>query len=43
MAVTNGEIYSVTFKRDSVTLSSYEADSIRTGLENWADAIGILA
>ncbi len=40
---SNGEIYSVTFKRDSITLSSYEADSIRTGLESWADAIGILA
>jgi hypothetical protein len=40
---SNGEIYSVNFKRDSITISSYEADSIRTGLESWADSIGILA
>jgi|GEM_PF-1041641 len=30
---SNGELYSVRFARDSVTLSSYEADAIRTGLE----------
>ncbi len=40
---SNGELFTVTFKRDSITLSSYEADAIRTGLETWADAIGILA
>ena len=40
---SNGELYSVTFKRDSVTVSSYEADSIRTGLETWADTVAILA
>lgn len=40
---SNGEIFSVTFKRDSVNLSSYEADSIRTGLETWADTVAILA
>ena len=40
---SNGELYSVTFKRDSVTVSSYEADSIRTGLEAWADTVAILA
>jgi hypothetical protein len=40
---SNGELYSVTFKRDSITLSSYDADAIRTGLESWADGIGILA
>ncbi len=40
---SNGELYSVTFKRDSVSLSSYEADSIRTGLEAWADTVAILA
>jgi hypothetical protein len=39
----NGENYSVTFRRDSITLSSYEADSIRTSLESWADAITTLA
>ncbi|HWQ64812.1 MAG TPA: hypothetical protein VN429_10385 [Methanospirillum sp.] len=40
---SNGELYSVTFKRDSVNLSSYEADAIRTGLETWADTVAILA
>jgi len=40
---SNGELYSVTFKRDSISLSSYEADSIRTNLDTWADSIGILA
>jgi len=40
---SNGELYSVTFKRDGVTISSYEADSIRTGLEAWADTVAILA
>jgi hypothetical protein len=39
----NGELYSVTFKRDSVTISSYENDAIRTGLETWADTVAILA
>jgi hypothetical protein len=39
----NGELYSVSFKRDSVTLSSYEDDSIRAGLETWADTVAILA
>ena len=40
---TSGELYSVTFKRDSVTLSSYENDAIRTALESWADTVAILA
>lgn len=40
---SNGELYSVSFKRDSVTVSSYEADSIKTGLETWADSVAILA
>ncbi|WP_319579722.1 hypothetical protein [uncultured Methanospirillum sp.] len=40
---SNGELYTVSFKRDSVTVSSYEADSIRTGLEAWADTVAILA
>ena len=39
----NGELYSVTFKRDSVTISSYENDAIRTSLETWADTVAILA
>lgn len=40
---SNGELFSVTFKRDSVTISSYEADAIRTTLESWADTVAILA
>lgn len=40
---SNSELYTVTFKRDSVTLSSYEADSIKTGIETWADTVAILA
>lgn len=40
---SNGELYSVTVKRDSISLTSYEADSIRTGLETWADSVAILA
>ncbi|MDD1728311.1 MAG: hypothetical protein LUQ50_04475 [Methanospirillum sp.] len=40
---SNGELYSVTFKRDSVTVSSYEDDAVRTGLETWADTVAILA
>jgi len=40
---SNGELYSVTFKRDNVTVSSYEADSIRDGLETWADTVAVLA
>lgn len=39
----NGEIYSVNFKRNSITVSSYEADAIRTNLESWADTVAILA
>jgi len=40
---SNGELYTVTLKRDTITLSSYEADAIRTGLETWADTLPILA
>ncbi|WP_319578902.1 hypothetical protein [uncultured Methanospirillum sp.] len=39
----SGENFSVTLKRDSVTVSSYEADAIRTGLEAWADTVAVLA
>jgi hypothetical protein len=39
----NGELYSVTLSRDAIRLSSFEADSIRTTLETWADAIPALA
>lgn len=40
---SNGENYTVTLKRDQITVSSYEADAIRTGLETWADTVAILA
>ncbi len=39
----NGELYNVSFRRDSVTVSSYEADAIVTGIETWADTIPALA
>jgi len=40
---TNGELFTVTFKRDSVVVSGYEADSILTGIESWADTVALLA
>ncbi|WP_319579169.1 hypothetical protein [uncultured Methanospirillum sp.] len=40
---SNGENYSVTFRRDGITLSSYEADSIRTSIEACADTVALLA
>jgi hypothetical protein len=39
----NGEIYMVTFGRDSVNLSSYSDDAIRTKVETWADSVAALA
>jgi len=39
----NGEIYSVNFSRDRVTITSYEDDSIRTKVESWADTVEALA
>ncbi len=39
----NDEIYTVTFRRDSVVVSGYEADSILTGIESWADNVPLLA
>ena len=39
----NGELYNVTFKRDKISVSSYESDSILTTVETWADTIGALA
>jgi hypothetical protein len=35
----NGEIYTVTFKRDQIVLTSYENDAILTKVETWADGI----
>jgi len=39
----NGELYNVTFGRDSVSLTSYSDDGIRTKLETWADTLAALA
>jgi hypothetical protein len=39
----NGEIYMVTFSRESVSLTSYSDDSIRTKVETWADTVPALA
>ena len=39
----NGELYMVTFSRDSVGLTTYSDDSIRTKVETWADTVPALA
>jgi hypothetical protein len=39
----NGELYNVTFKRDKVSVTSYESDAILTTIETWADSIPALA
>ncbi|HOL42247.1 MAG TPA: hypothetical protein PLY78_10480 [Methanospirillum sp.] len=39
----SGELYNVAFKRDKVTVSSFEADSILSTIETWADTIPALA
>lgn len=39
----NGELYIVALSRDKIRLSSFEADSIRTSLDTWADTVAILA
>lgn len=39
----NGELYNVTFKRDKVSVTSYESDAILTTIETWADTIPSLA
>ena len=39
---SNGEIFMVSFKRDSISLTSYDAGSIRTTLETWAGGIPAL-
>jgi len=39
----SGEIYYVTFSRDSVRITSYEDDAIRTAVETWADTVPALA
>ena len=39
----NGEIYLITFGRESISLSSYSDDAIRTKVETWADSVAALA
>ena len=39
----NGEIYMLTFGRQSVNLTSYSDDGIRTKVETWADTVAALA
>ena len=39
----NGEIYMVVFGRDSVRITSYSDDAIRTKVETWADTVSALA
>ncbi|MGV8109604.1 hypothetical protein [Methanospirillum sp.] len=39
----SGEFYNVTFKREKVTISSYESDTILTIVETWADTVSALA
>jgi hypothetical protein len=39
----NGEIYIVAFSRDKIRFSSFEADTIRTSPDSWADGIPALA
>jgi hypothetical protein len=38
-----GEIYMVTFSRESVSITSYSDDAIRTRVETWADTVAALA
>lgn len=39
----SGELYNVGFKREKISVSSYESDSILTTIETWADTIPALA
>jgi len=39
----NGEIYSVTFTRDQISVSSYSDDAILGKVETWADTVTALA
>ncbi len=39
----NGEVYTVAFTRDRVTIASYEDDAVRTTVEAWADTVPALA
>jgi hypothetical protein len=39
----NGELYTVTIGRETVSVSSYSADAILTAVETWADGVPALA
>ncbi len=39
----NGVLYFVTLSRDSVSLTSYSDDAIKTKVESWADSVPALA
>ena len=39
----NGEVYTVVFTRDWVTILSYEDDGVRGKVETWADTVPALA
>lgn len=39
----NGEVYTVTFNRDAVRLTSYSDEAIRTKVDTWADTKPALA
>ena len=39
----NGELYFVVFGRDSMSITSYADDAIRTKIETWADTVAALA
>ena len=39
----SGELFNVRFTRETITISSYEADSILTTVETWADTVPELA
>jgi len=39
----NGELYFVVFGRDSMSITSYADDAIRTKIETWADSVAALA
>jgi hypothetical protein len=39
----NGEVYTVSFSKDRVTIASYTDDAIRTKIETWADGVPALA
>lgn len=40
---SDGELYNVNFKRDKVSISSFESDSIKNTIETWADTVPELA